>query len=1083
MNSSKSKRWQAVDRLLDEALNVSPSERDLLLRERCGDDVSLRRRVEKLLAATDAGEGFLETPAIGAALKIFDHEATDKFVGATIGNYRLLELIGRGGMGAVYLAMRIDKEFSQKVAIKIVAPFFTDKEAETSFRRERQILAKLSHPNIARLLDGGTTEEGMPFLAMEYVEGATIIDYCERAASPIKARLDLFLEVCGAVKFAHQNLTIHRDLKPSNILVTADGTPKLLDFGLAKLLQPGLFELTGNFTVGANILTPNYASPEQLKNETITTASDVYSLGVILYELLTGKRPHDLKDKSLPEVLRIITEEQPVLPSHVVSNESQSVPPEAAPKSRIENPKSLKGDLDNICLKALAKERTERYQTVEAFRADIIRHLQNLPITARPPALAYRMKKYVRRHQVGVTAAVAILILLLGWLTSAIWQRNTARAQARENLRRAYSADMNLAMLAYETANLTRLREILARYENTDFRLNWEYRFLQNLSEPKGKLLAIPHEAEVWNIAFSPDSSKMATACADGFARIYEVPSGKLLTTTAVQEKNVWRVKFSPDGRFLATASGDMSSSSAKIWDAATGSEFLSLVGHTARVRAIDFSFDGKLIATGSRDKTVRIWDALNGRELKRLSVKQTQAEPEITDVRFTPDGRRLIAANNYSARMWEVSSGKVIFDLAQFALTVAVSPDSKRFALGKTDFTIEIFDAETGKPLLEIARHEAKINDLAFSPDGKIIASASSDRTVRFFEANTGAEIKSLKAHVNDAWSVAFSPDGKYVATGGTDFNSFLFDAAALLPTSSFAVPLSFGGSWAAISADRTKMATHNHGLANKQSIWNIQGKTRIVELSDEVVDAGAFSPDGTVLVTGARDGSIVLWNSTSGAQLKRFKAHDARVTSLSFTPDGKQLVSGSWDKTVRVWNLADGSLVRELCRFENYVSASAISPDGMKVFAASYDTNAKLFDLATGKIIAELGKRRKAILSVAFAPDGQTFATGDADGTIEIRQTSDGKLLDTLTGNAGFIWALTFSPDNARLASASGEGIIRLWDTETKAQVIAIRTGSAMTTILAFTPDGNTLISYGTTEKLKLWEAARLEQASAGK
>ncbi|HUQ34692.1 MAG TPA: protein kinase [Pyrinomonadaceae bacterium] len=1094
MSSSKSERWQAVDKLFDEALNVSPSQRELFLRERCGEDVSLRRRVEKLLAATNADDGFLETPAIGAALKIFDDEATDGFVGANIGNYRLLELIGRGGMGAVYLAARVDKEFTQRVAIKIVAPFFTNKEAENSFRRERQILAKLSHPNIARLLDGGTTLKGMPFLVMEYVEGVTITDYCEREALSVKGRLNLFLEVCGAVRFAHQNLTIHRDLKPSNILVTADGTSKLLDFGVAKLLQPELFELTGNFTAGANILTPNYASPEQLKSESVTTASDVYSLGVILYEMLTGKRPHDLKDKSLPEVLRIITEEQPVLPSDVLSNQSRIASAQIAPKFRIESSRALKGDLDNICLKALAKEQSERYQTVEAFRADIIRHLQNLPVAARRPTLAYRMKKYVRRHRAGVAALSVILILLVGWLTSAIMQRNAARAQARENLRRAYSADMNLAMLAYETANLTSLREILARYENTDFRRNWEYRFLQNLSEPKGKVLTIPQESEVWNLAFSPNSRKMAAACADGFVRIYEVPSGKLLTTTSVREKNVWRVKFSPDGRFLATASGDSKSTSAKIWNAQTGAEILSLVGHSARVRAISFSPDGKLIATGSRDKTVRIWDAENGRELKRFSVEPSQSLPEINDLSFTPDGTRLIAANTYSARMWEVSSGKVISDFkeAQFALTVAVSPDGKRFALGRINFTIEIFDTETGKPLLEIARHEAKINDLAFSPDGKFIASASSDRTVRFFDADTGIETQILKTHLNDAWSVAFSPDGKYVATAGTDFKVFLFNASELLHQPLFGGMLPFGGGWSAISPDRTRIATNrtnitalnNRGIFYRYSIWNIQENFQFIDFALDIpIDSGAFSRDGAMLATGSRDGTIALWDSASGAEIKRFKAGDERITSLSFTPDGKQLVSGSWDKTVKVWNLENGSLIRELCRFENYVSTSAISPDGSKVFAASFDTTAGLFYQATGKIINEFGKRRKAILSVAFAPDGQTFATGDADGIIEIRQTSDGKLLDTLTGNAGFIWALTFSPDNSRLASASGEGIVRLWDTETKAQVLAIHTGSAITALLAFTPDGNTLISHGTTEKLKFWEAAPLGKASAEK
>lgn len=335
------------------------------------------------------------------------------------------------------------------------------------------------------------------------------------------------MKVCDAVQFAHQNLIIHRDLKPNNILVTADGTVKLLDFGVAKLLQPDLLDVSSNFTLGTNILTPNYASPEQLMGETITTASDVYSLGVLLYELLCGNRPHDLKDKSLPEILRIISQEMPAKPSETEVHELASPAPAASRLyPRTSDRRALRGDLDNICLKALAKERGERYQTVEELSADINRHLATLPILARQPSTWYRANKYVRRHRLGVVGAVLIMILVFGWLASASWQRNVARVQADQNLRRAYAADMNLGMQAYETANLSRLNDILAHYQNTAFSRNWEYRFLQNLARPKGQLLVIPHPSDVWDVAFSPDGTKLATACADGFARIYQVPEG-----------------------------------------------------------------------------------------------------------------------------------------------------------------------------------------------------------------------------------------------------------------------------------------------------------------------------------------------------------------------------------------------------------------------------------------------------------------------------------------------------------------------------------------------------------------------------
>jgi WD40 repeat protein/serine/threonine protein kinase len=1066
-------RWKQVDAILDAVLEIAPSDRSDFLNDKCGDDENLRLQVKKLLATIEQAEDFLEAAPVESVFRVFEEDFSENLIGRQIGVYRLIRLIGQGGMGSVFLASRIDKEFRKEVAVKIVSSLWHSNEIKDNFRRERQILARLEHENIARLLDGGTTDEGIPFLVMEYVEGLPVTKYCKTKNFSVKETLLLFLKICEAVKYAHQNLIIHRDLKPSNIMITEDGTPKLLDFGVAKLLNPALVDITENFTIGAHILTPGYASPEQLKNENITTASDVYSLGILLYELFTGKRPHDLKDKSLPEILHIVTEKSPTAPSLAVA------------KSNIEdrklNPQMLKGDLDTIILKSLAIDPNERYQTVEALCGDINRHLNNRPITARKPSAVYRFRKFARRHKYGLAAAVLIFLLFSGWLASAIYVARSARIQARENLRRAYSADMNLAMQAYETANLTRLNEILARYENTGFKQNWEYRFLQNLANPKGKLLTIPHQGEVWNVAFSPDGKKMATGCADGFARIYEVPGGKLLATTAIQGRNVWRVKFSPDGKFLATASGDAKSSSAKIWDAETGAEVLSLVGHTSRVRGIDFSPDGKLIATGSRDETIRIWDAESGKELNKFAVEKNELPVEINDLQFTPDGKKLIAVNSYGAQVWEISSGKILFNLSEkSAISVAASSDGKLFAFGGTYSTIFVHDAGTGKPISTITGHEASITQVTFSPDGKLIASTSNDRTARFFNARSGVEIQNLKAHLNEVRSIAFSPDGKFIATAGTDFKVFLWDTVEAMKTSSFDFEVRSNDGWSPISADRTKAALSYWVSENltEQLIWDVSAKKRIVNISSGIdIESRAFSPDGAILAIGVSNGEIVFFDSTSGAEIHRFKAHDDRASGLAFSPDGRRLVSGSYDNTVKIWKTEDASLIRELYRFESRVSTLGISPDGSTVFAASLDTTAKLFNLETGETIADFGKLRKPTLSVSFAPGGKTFAVGDSDGLIEIRQTSDGKLLDTLTGNAGHVQALTYTPDSLRLASASSEGVIRLWDTETKAQVLAIRTRSARTTFLAFTPDGNTLISLGTVEKLKYWEAAPIE------
>lgn len=684
MDSAKAQNWRILDEIFDEILDAPPEQKAEILKRRCGADADLRQKVEKMLASVETDEDFLETPMFEDAFRVFETETSDALIGQKLGNYTILEHLGQGGMGAVYLGERDDKEFRQRVAIKIVAPIFTDKANSENFRRERQILAKLNHPAIARLLDGGTMENGAPFLVMEFVEGIALTEFCARKNLSVKQRLSLFLEVCEAVKFAHQNLIIHRDLKPANILVTAEGKPKLLDFGVAKLLQPELLDITTDFTVGANILTPNYASPEQLKGENITTASDVYSLGVILYEILTGKRPHNLKSKSLPDILKIITEEIPNSPSYVLSEN---------PQSTIPNPQSLKGDIDTIVLKSLAKDSRERYQTVGEFCADIVRYLNDLPILARKPSRIYQLKKFARRNKVAVISGLVIFLLLSTLLGTAIYSARVAQRQARENLRQAYSSDMNLAMESYETANLVRLGQILEKYKDVDFR-GWEYGFLQNLANPKGRILSLAHSAEVWNVAFSPDSRRLATACGDGFARIFEVPSGKLLTQTAVREKNIWRIRFSPDGKFFATASGDSASSSVKILNTETGAEIRSFVGHIARVRAIDFAPDGKTFATGGADSIIKIWQISDGKLLETITGNAgfTQA------LTYTPDGKRLVSASG--------------------------------------DGVIRVRDTETKAQVLAIRTNSSITNFLAFTPDGKTLISHGTQEKVRVWES-----------------------------------------------------------------------------------------------------------------------------------------------------------------------------------------------------------------------------------------------------------------------------------------------------------------------------------------------------------
>jgi serine/threonine-protein kinase len=421
----QTEQWEKVKEVFTAALELPAAERETFLAESCGADEALRGEVDSLLAAHDEPENVLDQNTYDLASKL--HTDGKRYLGKRFGAYSILREIGRGGMGSVFLAARADGEFEQQVALKIIRQSFADRELERHFRRERQILASLNHPNIAKLIDGGVSETGELFLAMEFVEGEPLIAFAEHHQLTIEARLRLFLKICHAVSFAHQNLIIHRDLKPSNILVAEDGTPKLLDFGLAKLSEQSagspLVSTKGaeQTQTAFRAFTPAYASPEQILGKSVTTTSDVFSLGVILYELLTNEKPFHFEGKSLDEIIRTVTTGKLTLPSRLVPARE----PEGPARRR-----QLRGDLDNITLKALRKDPPRRYQSVTEFANDIERHLDHLPITARPNTLSYRASRFYQRNRIAVSATALIILALVLGLGIALWQTNKAR---REN--------------------------------------------------------------------------------------------------------------------------------------------------------------------------------------------------------------------------------------------------------------------------------------------------------------------------------------------------------------------------------------------------------------------------------------------------------------------------------------------------------------------------------------------------------------------------------------------------------------------------------------------------------------------------
>jgi len=447
-------RWKRVEELFCTVVDRPAAEREAYLTRVCGDDQEMRREVLSLLAR-DTAEDFMRNPILSAALSV-TAEPKDDLTGELIGPYRLLRLIGRGGMGAVYEAVRDDEQFKQRVALKVIKRGMDTDFVRDRFLRERQILASLDHPHIARLFDGGATTDGLPYFVMEFVPGEPITDYCRRHELSLNEKLKLFRDVCSAVQHAHQKLVIHRDLKPSNILIISPaeekaagkgGTPKLLDFGIAKLLSPDLSQAYTRTETALRLMTPDYASPEQARGQAVATTSDVYSLGVVLYELLTGRRPYEFKTQSPAEIERALWDTEIEEPSKTV-NRMTGAPARLA--------RQLAGDPDNIVMMAMRKEPERRYQSVEQFSEDIRRYLEGLPVVARKDTFGYRAEKFVRRHKAGV-AIVALLAILAVVMT--VQTALIARERDRANQEAATAQAVTQSLVAmFEVADPSQAR-------------------------------------------------------------------------------------------------------------------------------------------------------------------------------------------------------------------------------------------------------------------------------------------------------------------------------------------------------------------------------------------------------------------------------------------------------------------------------------------------------------------------------------------------------------------------------------------------------------------------------------------------
>lgn len=512
----QTENWKKVKDLLKEVLPLNSEERRKYFDDAKISD-EIRTEVESLLDFEEESENLMQLSMV-EYLKDFiasDELGEHNLVGQNIGVYKIVRELGYGGMGAVYQAERTDGKFEQQVALKLLKREMNTAALRRRFGQEREILASLEHPNIARLLDAGTTDDKIPYFAMEFVEGLPINNYCDKHNLDLTQRLELFIKVCSAVDFAHRNLIVHRDLKPSNILITDDGTPKLLDFGISKILSAEFENIKKATITKLGVMTPSYASPEQLQNKSVTTATDIYSLGVILYELLSGHRPFETKEENLKEIYQAVIETDPPLPSTLVETgfkqlkaiseaETEIFSKKQTPATEINKPRhtnpqtvnlssqSLRGDLDNIVLKALRKEPERRYLSAENFSEDIKRHLRGLPVTARPNTFSYRAEKFIARNKASVIAAILITLAIIGGIIATLWQAKVAQTE-RVKAERRFNDVRNLAnSFLFELS--PKIEKLPGSTEARKELVNLALEYLDNLSQESSDDLELQRE-------------------------------------------------------------------------------------------------------------------------------------------------------------------------------------------------------------------------------------------------------------------------------------------------------------------------------------------------------------------------------------------------------------------------------------------------------------------------------------------------------------------------------------------------------------------------------------------------------------
>jgi len=1086
-------------------------EREAYLKRACGDDAKLLRRLEILLNAHDQADDFLDSSPFGSNITL-DGSPISEGPGTVIGRYKLLEKVGEGGFGVVYMADQT-KPISRRVALKIIKLGMDTKEVIARFEAERQALAMMEHPNIAKVLDAGATDTGRSYFVMELVKGIPITEYCDNNNLDTRQRLELFISVCKAIQHAHQKGIIHRDLKPSNVMITLhDGkpVPKVIDFGIAKATGQRLTEKTLFTRFAQMVGTPEYMSPEQAEFSglDVDTRSDIYSLGVLLYQLLTGVTPFDgekLREAGYVEMQRIIREDDPDKPSTRLSTMGEALTDVA--KHRRVAPEALRklirGDLDWIVMKTLEKDRTRRYETASELATDIERHLADELVSAGPPSAGYRLRKFIRRNRVAVMTGLLIAATLLAAAVVSAMYAHEATLHAREaatNASKAEIARRDAVKAQQETTGLLAASYVdraqtLCEQGEVGRGMLWLADSLKILPDGSKDLdRAIRTSLAAWYgqlhslrtvvrypdqinaVAFSPDGSRILIGCQDGNAWFCDGSTGQPIGKSLRHGSAVGLVVMSPDGKWMATRGMN---GSIRLWDAPTFEPIGELMQHEQEGRwqrgCMVFSPDSSRLITGGSDGAVSNWDVTTGRALGKAFQYKGEVEGSVQAIAFCPNGLRVVLVIGQGIyQMFDADRGVPIgppVNNTGSSTAVAISPDGTRFATVKVHSLIQVWDATTGDPVFEPIVQGGIIYALPFSPDGSRIISGGNTRMAVLWDTTTGEPIGAPLRQRDTVRTMAFSSDGKRVVTGNKDGVVRLWD---LIQGKYVGEPVTH--------KDRILVATY--GPDDLRILTETNDKVQVRDAATgrpigkpfphpNGIDHTAFSPDDSRLLTHVKSGKgcLRLWDLATGELVG--EPFNRGATHATFSPDGLRILAGDVNGVVRLWDAATLKCLHEFHQHQRLVSRVAFSPYGLKFMTGSYDGTTQLWDAVTLEPIGKPLVHQSEVKALAFSPNGTQFLIGFADGTIRLWDSETLRPIGTPLQQVKVVCGVAFSPDGSQLLACSIDQTARLWDAATLKPIGPPLEHDSWWPHASFSPDGSEILLADRFGTAAIWHA----------